>query len=177
MIIFHEKCGISLFLEARDLLRKWRDDNERKSDDVVQLWKCVVVDKLNKFGNERLIVLEQSFIAGNLQFFSNFCHYISTFLLKKSYSSVSALDCGQIELAEDCISLLASEFPGSLRILKYKAMLLESLERYDDALDVLESIIKKDETNAAPRKRKIAILKAKGLIPEAIKEICDYLKK
>lgn len=56
-------------------------------------------------------------------------------------------------------------------------MLLESLERYDDALDVLESLIKKDETNAAPRKRKIAILKAKGLIPEAIKELCDYLKK
>lgn len=56
-------------------------------------------------------------------------------------------------------------------------MLLEALERYDDALDVLESIIKKDETNAAARKRKVAILKAKGLVAEAIKELCDYLKK
>lgn len=55
--------------------------------------------------------------------------------------------------------------------------LLEALERYDDALDVLESIIKRDETNAAPRKRKVAILKAKGQIGDAIKEMCDYLKK
>ena len=86
-------------------------------------------DKLTKLGNERLVVLEQVFIA--------------------------ALDCGRIELGEDCIRLLAAEFPGSLRVQKYKAMLLESLERYDDALDVLENIIKKDETNAAPRKRKI----------------------
>lgn len=107
--------------------------------------------KLPKLGNERLVVLEQVFIA--------------------------ALDCGRIELGEDCIRLLAAEFPGSLRVQKYKAMLLESLERYDDALDVLENIIKKDETNAAPRKRKIAILKAKGQVGEAIKELCDYLKK
>lgn len=54
---------------------------------------------------------------------------------------------------------------------------MEALERYDDALDVLESIIKRDETNAGPRKRKVAILKAKGQIGDAIKEMCDYLKK
>ncbi|KAL7022507.1 hypothetical protein ACKWTF_012274 [Chironomus riparius] len=61
--------------------------------------------------------------------------------------------------------------------MKLKSMLLEALERYDDALDVLESIIKRDETNAGPRKRKVAILKAKGQIGDAIKEMCDYLKK
>ena len=49
--------------------------------------------------------------------------------------------------------------------------------RYDEASEVLESIIKRDETNAAPRKRRIAILKAKGQIPEAIKELTEYLKK
>jgi len=90
---------------------------------------------------------------------------------------VAALDCGRIKLAEDCIRVLISEFPESLRIMKHKAMLLEALERYDDALDVLESIIKKDETNAAARKRKIAILKAKGQIGDAIRELCEYLKK
>lgn len=41
----------------------------------------------------------------------------------------------------------------------------------------MDSIIKRDETNAAPRKRRIAILKAKGRIPEAIKELTEYLKK
>jgi tetratricopeptide (TPR) repeat protein len=90
---------------------------------------------------------------------------------------MAALDCGRIKLAEDCIRVLMSEFPESLRVMKHRALLLEALERYDDALDVLESIIKKDETNPAPRKRKVAILKAKGQIGDAIKELCDYLKK
>lgn len=137
--------------EARDLLRKWRDDNERKSDEVVQIFEYCLADKIKKLGTERLIILEQVFVA--------------------------ALDCGRIKLAEDCIRVLISEFPESLRVMKLKAMLLEALERYEDALDVLESIIKKDETNAAPRKRKVAILKAKGQISDAIKELCDYLKK
>lgn len=96
------------------------------------------------------------------------------------------------------------EFPGSLRVHKYHAMHLEALEmyvfniiehikiflqwfssiififnifRYDEAIEVLDSIIKKDETNAAPRKRRVALLKAKGKISEAIRELTEYLKK
>jgi len=49
--------------------------------------------------------------------------------------------------------------------------------RYDEALDLLESIIKQDETNAASRKRRVAILRAKGKIPDAIKELTEYLKR
>jgi ER membrane protein complex subunit 2 len=120
-------------------------------DEVVSIYEFCIADKAKKLGVERLVVLEQVFLA--------------------------ALDCGRIKLAEDCIRVLISEFPESLRIMKHKAMLLEALERFDDALDVLESIIKKDETHAGARKRKVAILKAKGLIGEAIKELCDYLKK
>lgn len=137
--------------DVRNLFRKWRDDNERKSDDVMQLWDAILSDKQNKLGNERHLVLEQVMIA--------------------------ALDCNRIETAEDCIRVLTAEFPGSLRIQKYKAMLLEALERYDDALDVLEQIIKKDETNAAPRKRKVAIFKAQGRTTDAIRELCDYMKR
>lgn len=106
--------------------------------------------ELRKLDNERHVVLEQVIIA--------------------------ALDCNRIEIAEKCIKLLADEFPGSLRVQKYKAMKLEALELYDEAIDVLNGIISTDETNAAPRKRKIAILKAKGKPTEAIKELCEYLK-
>jgi ER membrane protein complex subunit 2 len=56
---------------------------------------------MKKLGTERLIILEQVFIA--------------------------ALDCGIIKLAEDCFRILVSEFPESLRILKLKSMLLEAL--------------------------------------------------
>lgn len=44
-------------------------------------------------------------------------------------------------------------------------------------MEVLDSIIQRDETNAAPRKRRVAILKARGRIPEAIKELTEYLKR
>lgn len=108
-------------------------------------------EKVDKLGNERHLVLEQVIIA--------------------------AFDCSRIEIADHCIKQLSSEFPGSLRVQKYKAMRLEALEMYDEALEMLEDIIAKDETNAAPRKRKIAILKAKGKPVEAIKELCEYLKK
>lgn len=54
---------------------------------------------------------------------------------------------------------------------------IKYIYRYDEALEVLDSIIKRDETNAAPRKRRIAILKAKGRISEATKELTEYLKK
>lgn len=108
-------------------------------------------EKVDKLGNERHLVLEQVIIA--------------------------AFDCSRIEIADHCIKQLSIEFPGSLRVQKYKAMRLEALEMYDEALDVLEDIIAKDETNAAPRKRKIAIMKAKGKPLEAIKELCEYLKK
>jgi len=63
---------------------------------VVQIFEYCLADKVEKLGNEKLIILEQVFIA--------------------------ALDCGRIKLAEDCIRVLISEFPESLRIMKLKAM-------------------------------------------------------
>jgi hypothetical protein len=51
-----------------------------------------------------------------------------------------------------------------------------SSHRYEHALDILDLIIKKDETNAASRKRKVTIYKSQGMIIEAIKELTDYLR-
>lgn len=137
--------------DVRDLFRVWRENSERKSKDVVDLWESTLKSKINNLGNEKYLVLEQVCIA--------------------------ALDCYRLALAEQCLKILMAEFPGSLRVHKYHAMHLEALEMYDEAVEVLDSIIKRDETNAAPRKRRIAILKAKGQIPEAIKELTEYLKK
>lgn len=107
--------------------------------------------KVHKLGNERHLVLEQVIIAG--------------------------LDSGRVDVADDCIRVLSAEFPGSQRVQKYVAMRLEALGLWDDALQVLDAIIAKDETNAAPRKRKVAIWKARGERTEAIRELCDYLQK
>ncbi|KAH8382230.1 hypothetical protein KR009_002512 [Drosophila setifemur] len=137
--------------DVRDQFRKWREENTRHSEDVVQLWVAVLEDKVNKTGNERHLILEQVIIA--------------------------ALDTARFDIATSCTRQLAQEFPGSLRVMKFKAMRYEALEQYDEADEVLDVIIAKDETNAAPRKRKIAILKARGRRVEAIKELNEYLKK
>lgn len=55
-------------------------------------------------------------------------------------------------------------------------MILEAEEKYDDALKLLDTIIKVDPTNAAARKRRVAVLKAQNRNIEAIKELVDYLK-
>lgn len=140
-----------LFLEVRGQFRKLREDNERQSDSVIQLWEGVLEDKVCKTGNERHLILEQVIVA--------------------------ALDVGRFDVANKCIKELSVEFPGSMRIMKFKAMRLEAMERYQEALEVLDAIIAKDESNPAPRKRKVALLKAKGRINDAIKELNDYLKK
>nr|CAG4642002.1 EOG090X0CGE [Eurycercus lamellatus] len=136
--------------DVRDLFRNWREENCRQSEEVVDLWQAILSNHINRLGDEGWLVLEQVFIAG--------------------------LDCHNMEVANFCLSKLNQEFPDSLRVKRLKAMKYEAMERYDDALDILDSIIKKDETNAAPRKRKIAIYKSQGLIIEAIKELTDYLK-
>nr|SVE77226.1 EOG090X0CGE [Daphnia lumholtzi]SVE78467.1 EOG090X0CGE [Daphnia lumholtzi] len=136
--------------DVRDLFRNWREENCRQSEDVVDLWKEVLVNHFSKLGDEGWLVLEQVFIA--------------------------ALDCHNMEVANFCLSKLNQEFPDSMRVKRLKAMKYEALERYEDALDILELIIKKDETNAAPRKRKVTIYKSRGMIIEAIKELTDYLK-
>lgn len=90
---------------------------------------------------------------------------------------MAAFDCNKLNVADKCIFKLTTEFPKSLRVEKYKAMRLEIMNCYDDALEAINIIITHDETNAAPRKRKVAILKAQGKTTEAIKELCEYTKK
>jgi len=136
---------------VRDQFRKWREESGRHSDEVVQLWVAVLEDKVQKTGNERHLILEQVIVA--------------------------ALDTARFDIATKCTKQLSEEFPGSLRVMKFKAMRLEALEQYDAAIEVLDAIIEKDETNAAPRKRKIAIMKARGMRLDAIKELNAYLKK
>ncbi|XP_017777613.1 PREDICTED: ER membrane protein complex subunit 2-like [Nicrophorus vespilloides] len=136
--------------EARDLFRTWRETNARKSNEVLYHWHLSLNINLNKLGNEKFLIVEQVCIA--------------------------AFDCYQLDVANECIKLLSSEFPQSLRVKKYKAMRYEAQEDYVKALEILDSIIKADKSNSAPKKRKIAILKAQGRYVEAIRELTDYLK-
>ena len=56
-------------------------------------------------------------------------------------------------------------------------MQLEALGAYGDAEKIYDALLAEDEANSSIHKRKIAILKAQDLIPEAIEKLCEYLKK
>ncbi|XP_069777087.1 ER membrane protein complex subunit 2 isoform X2 [Narcine bancroftii] len=137
--------------EMRDKLRKWRDENYRNSEQIVDVGEELINDYASKLGDDIWIIYEQVMIA--------------------------ALDCSRDDLAMQCLRELFKQFPGSHRVKRLNGMRLESLERYDDANKMYDEILQEDPTNTAARKRKIAILKALGKTTEAIRELNEYLEQ
>lgn len=136
--------------DARKLLRRWRDENIRKSKDILELWESTVSSSINKFGDEKWLVYEQVYLA--------------------------ALDCNNMLVASNCIAALRSQYPQSVRVKKLFAMKLEALDRYEKALQIYDEILEDDETNALVRKRRISCIKSQNKVKEYINELNDYLK-
>jgi len=137
--------------EARDQLRKWREENERKSADIIELWLMYLGANASKLGDEKWMILEQVAIA--------------------------ALDVHNYGVADDAIYELRGRFKHSDRVRNLQVLRLQALEKYDEALKNLDDMIKKDPTNSQAYKRRIAILKSQGKTTEAIKELTEYLEK
>lgn len=136
--------------EAKELLQKWREENTRCSESIRDIWVNIDFDQY--LGDEKWQVLEQVCIA--------------------------AMDLHDSEIIKECLTQLDNKFPNSVRVKRLKAMAkLELRERFEDAILFYEEMIKKDESNSLLYKRKIAILIAERRIPEAIRELTEYLKK
>jgi len=137
--------------EYREQLREWREDGGRHSDEVVQFWDEGLENCVDDLGEERWMVLEQV--------------------------AVSALDCNRSEVVGECLERLIGQFGhGSLRIRRLLAMQCEMAERWDEAHELLDSIIEEDEANSSARKRKIAIFKAQGDRGRTVAELNKYLR-
>lgn len=137
--------------EMREQLREWRDDGSRHSDEVVQFWEEGLDSAMDEFEDEKWMVLEQV--------------------------TVSALDMNRSDIVTECLEKLVEKFgSSSLRVRRLLAMKLEMAERWDDALELLDSIIEEDEANSSARKRKIAIFKAQGDISRTVQELTKYLR-
>lgn len=136
---------------ARETLRQWRDENDRRSEETVEIWYNVIAKHVNKLGDEKWVVYEQVCTA--------------------------ALDCHEMKLAKECLSKLNEEFPGSLRVKKLEAMQLEALEKYEEAAQCYESLLGQEEANAVVHKRRVALLLSQNQVAEAIRELSDYLKR
>ncbi|XP_029536041.1 ER membrane protein complex subunit 2-like [Oncorhynchus nerka] len=137
--------------EMRDKLRKWREENHRNSEQIVDVGEELINEHASKLGDDIWIIYEQVMIA--------------------------ALDCSRDDLAWTCLQELKRQFPGSQRVKRLAGMRLEALEKYEDASKQYDSILQDDPTNTAARKRKISILKAQGKSAEAIRELNEYLEQ
>jgi len=133
------------------LLRQWREDSVRRSDDVVEIWEEILSADPARLGDERYMVVEQV--------------------------AVAAMDTHRTDVVEKCIAELKNAFDlDSVRVRRLFGMRYEMLEMWDKALAIYDDILKEDDSNSSARKRKIAILRARGDNVKAIAELNRYLK-
>lgn len=90
---------------------------------------------------------------------------------------ISCCDCGDHENSSRILEILMNKFgTESSRIKRLKAMKLESLYKYDSALELYNEILQQDPTNIHSLKREICIAKARNQVETAVKLLNKYLK-
>lgn len=109
------------FEEARQTLKKWRDEHARRSEETIEIWEHVLSRYASSLHDELWSILEQVTIA--------------------------SIDCNRTDLAHECLIKLNKQFPNSSRVTKLQAMKLEADEQYDDANSLYDQLIAVDETN------------------------------
>ena len=138
--------------DGLSLLRQWREDGVRRSDVVVEIWEELLSTDPSKLGDERYMVIEQV--------------------------AVAAMDTHRQDIVDRCLSELKRAFDlDSVRVRRLFGMRYEMLDMWDKALAIYDDILKEDDSNSSARKRKIAILKARGENVKAISELNRYLKE
>ncbi|XP_052764439.1 ER membrane protein complex subunit 2-like [Mya arenaria] len=135
--------------EARDALRKMREDQVRDGQRVIRLWKRLA-NYAHKLGDEVWTVQEQVTIA--------------------------ALDCQNFDIANECVAALDLKFPESMRVMRLKGMYFEAKENYTKASEMYDRILEGDNTNMFATKRQIAMLKERNKVHEAIEKLNKYLE-
>lgn len=135
---------------ARLKMKKWRDDGERNSEEIVEYGECLIVEYANKLGDELWVLYEQVCVA--------------------------ALDCCRIDLAEECLGALKKQFPASKRVSKLQGMYHEAKKEYENAEQVYNAMIAEDPANLIARKRLIAMKKAQNKYEETVEQLNEYLK-
>lgn len=137
---------------AVEKLRKYRDENSRSHDEIVDLWTGNLSRRnLSSLGDEKWLILEQVF--------------------------KSALHCSKQSIARQCLEQLEKQFKTtSHRVTTLNAMYFESIGEFERAEDIYSTLLEENETDAIVWKRKISLLKEQNQIREAINELNTYLE-
>ncbi|CAF0874562.1 unnamed protein product [Rotaria sp. Silwood1] len=137
---------------AVEKLRKYRDENYRSNDEIVEIWTQVLSQRnLSSLGDEKWLILEQV------------CK--------------SALHCSKQLIARQCLEQLEKQFKTtSRRVATLNAMFYESIGEFERAEELYSTLLEDNETDAIVRKRQISLLKEQNQIREAISELNSYLE-
>jgi len=137
---------------AVEKLRKYRDENYRSHDEIIELWtENLSRRNLSSLGDEKWLILEQIF--------------------------KSALHCSKQAIARECLEQLEKQFKTtSRRVTTLNAMYFESIGEFEKADDIYSALLEDNETDAIVRKRQISLLKEQNRIHEAINELNSYLE-
>lgn len=127
------------------LLKTIRLNKIRESRLVIEYGSLALKSYGSSLGDEKWTILEQVFLA--------------------------ALDTGNSELADSCIQELILKFKDSSRVSRLLGMQNECLSHFDAAHETYSKMLEENPANALALKRKVAIFKSQGQMPEAVKEL------
>ncbi|KAL3537841.1 hypothetical protein ACH5RR_001207 [Cinchona calisaya] len=90
--------------------------------------------------------------------------------------AVAAMDCQCLDVAKESTKVLQKKFPGSKRVGRLEAMLLEAKGLWADAEKAYSNLLEENPLDQIIHKRKAAMAKAQGNIPLVIECLNKYLE-
>nr|GMC91783.1 ER membrane protein complex subunit 2 [Ipomoea batatas]GMC93629.1 ER membrane protein complex subunit 2 [Ipomoea batatas]GMD01313.1 ER membrane protein complex subunit 2 [Ipomoea batatas] len=90
--------------------------------------------------------------------------------------AVAAMDCQCLDVAKDSIKVLQKKFPGSKRVGRLEAMLLEARGLWAEAEKAYLSLLEENPFDQVVQKRRVAMAKAQGNMSGAIELLNKYLE-
>ncbi|KAL9142609.1 hypothetical protein ABFS82_14G181100 [Erythranthe guttata] len=90
--------------------------------------------------------------------------------------AIAAMDCQRLDLAKEYIKNLQKKFPGSKRVGRLEAMLLEAKGSWSEAEKAYSSLLEENQFDQVIHKRRVAMAKAQGNISGAIEWLNKYLE-
>ncbi|THG09639.1 hypothetical protein TEA_022171 [Camellia sinensis var. sinensis] len=90
--------------------------------------------------------------------------------------AIAAMDCQCLDVAKDCIKVLQKKFPGSKRVGRLEAMLLEAKGSWAEAEIAYSSLLEDNSMDQVIHKRRAAMAKAQGNLSGAIEGLNKYLE-
>ncbi|KAG2358250.1 TPR-like protein [Suillus spraguei] len=88
---------------------------------------------------------------------------------------LASIDVGRLDVADQCLQLIADKFPNSPRIDCLIGIRMEATEPPETALKYYADILDADSANVAIWKRRISVLRRTGKVEKAVNELMQLL--